>query len=620
MTTNIESVVYLLRDIPLDTEYNHTIDFPNIVAQEQFFDSKIFENFEENEDYSYIRDNEVLKVFANIDDLMGANYLYYINNGKRFYCFITKKTYVSANCTAIEFKVDVLQSFMFDYTLGECFVEREHQDRFTKKENWLEPIYNLESENLERGKDFLKVNENFIGDNYPNDFDLPSILTNNALQLFWVSIVAKEPLGTLEQPSNNTTNIKGLPTNVYTYITPIMVDSNNNSVYSPVLKLKLFENEQSVQSINLADLESLTQDPKVISISVSRYAPFNYGATKTSGMVGDFNRTIYEIYPLGLMSADPQIKTTKYGEGYFYFVDNPQFAQTPIFKLPHDKTIPLGAISPDNERNIEFEPKLNTNDYSYYELEIGNQSMVINIEDLPANEFKIEYVNTYSVKNSQAIIPLNYKGEARNKPDMLSFDASTNEMPLRTDAWLNYLAQNKASMVSGFITSALQTAGGIAIAGMTGGFGLAVAGTQSLGFAGDIANRVAQINDIKNTPDEVNQTALDIILDYAVKDLYIIQNEYSIRPQFKDKIFNYFYHYGYKCNTFKTPNTKSRYYFNYIKTIGANIITNIDNDFKNEILNAYDKGVTFWHWRNNEFQGVNIYLKENAEISLLEEI
>ena len=42
------------------------------------------------------------------------------------------------------------------------------------------------------------------------------------------------------------------------------------------------------------------------------------------------------------------------------------------------------------------------------------------------------------------------------------------------------------------------------------------------------------------------------------------------------KLYNYFYHYGYKANIFKSPNIRSRYYFNYIKTIGVNIKSNID--------------------------------------------
>ena len=165
-----------------------------------------------------------------------------------------------------------------------------------------------------------------------------------------------------------------------------------------------------------------------------------------------------------------------------------------------------------------------------------------------------------------------------------------------------------------------KTGAGIGIGLATGGIGLAVAGTQVLNYAGGIANSIAQINDIKNKPDEVKKTALDLVLDYTTKDLYLTLNNYDIRPQFKSKVFNYFYHYGYKCNDFKKPNTRSRYYFNYIKTIGANIKTNIDADFRSEIENAYNNGLTIWHYRSaGTFKGINNYNYENVEINLMED-
>ena len=65
---------------------------------------------------------------------------------------------------------------------------------------------------------------------------------------------------------------------------------------------------------------------------------------------------------------------------------------------------------------------------------------------------------------------------------------------------------------------------------------------------------------------------------------------------------------------------RSRYYFNYIKTIGANIKTNIDADFRAEIENAYNNGITIWHYRNaTTFKGVNNYDYENVETNLMED-
>lgn len=127
MQTIPNSTLYLCKNVDLDPNYNYTIDFDNITAQANYFDSKIATEFEINDGYSYIRDSQTLKVQANIDDLLGINYLFYNNGNKRYYAFITKKEYINPTCTSLSFKLDVLQSFMFNYEIDESFVEREHQ-------------------------------------------------------------------------------------------------------------------------------------------------------------------------------------------------------------------------------------------------------------------------------------------------------------------------------------------------------------------------------------------------------------------------------------------------------------------------------------------------------------
>ena len=73
----IKSTLYLCSGVPLDPNYSYTMDFDNLQAQTTYFDSKINNVLQENEDYSYIRDSEDIKVQANIDDLQGVNYLFY---------------------------------------------------------------------------------------------------------------------------------------------------------------------------------------------------------------------------------------------------------------------------------------------------------------------------------------------------------------------------------------------------------------------------------------------------------------------------------------------------------------------------------------------------------------
>lgn len=58
-----------------------------------------------------------------------ANYCIFNNSafeGKPIYCFVDTVDYVNNNTIDVHFTIDAMQTFMFDYTLGKCLVEREH--------------------------------------------------------------------------------------------------------------------------------------------------------------------------------------------------------------------------------------------------------------------------------------------------------------------------------------------------------------------------------------------------------------------------------------------------------------------------------------------------------------
>lgn len=74
-----------------------------------------------------------------------------------------------------------------------------------------------------------------------------------------------------------------------------------------------------------------------------------------------------------------------------------------------------------------------------------------------------------------------------------------------------------------------------------------------------------------------------------------IFTRYTIKSQFAQRIDKYFDMYGYKTNLVKIPNINNRPNWNYVKTIGANIIGNIPQTSLESIKAMYDNGVTLWH-------------------------
>ena len=139
----------LLSNIDFDNSYNNVLSFDSEEKQSEYFDTKVEYSFL---NFSIVRPNEEVKVQVNINDLNGVNYCRYENviNGKAktFYAFILSKEYVNPITTRLILETDIWQTYMFDFTMKESFVKREHQDRFTSDGK---VIVNNEPENIEIG-------------------------------------------------------------------------------------------------------------------------------------------------------------------------------------------------------------------------------------------------------------------------------------------------------------------------------------------------------------------------------------------------------------------------------------------------------------------------------------
>ena len=76
-------------------------------------------------------------------------------------------------------------------------------------------------------------------------------------------------------------------------------------------------------------------------------------------------------------------------------------------------------------------------------------------------------------------------------------------------------------------------------------------------------------------------------------------------------IDDYFSMFGYKVNTIKVPQFNSRPYWNYIKTSGINMIGNVPQDALSVIKQMFDNGVTMWHalgymYKYDEYKRLNV--------------
>ena len=125
------STIKLLHNVPLDPTYEHTIFFDYVDRQTQWFNNYVKTGmvFERQSYQRHSRGYIKLEVLA--DNVYDCNYVMFRNTSfgnKWFYAFVTNVEYVNNNVTLIQYEIDVMQTWFFDYALGECFVEREHSD------------------------------------------------------------------------------------------------------------------------------------------------------------------------------------------------------------------------------------------------------------------------------------------------------------------------------------------------------------------------------------------------------------------------------------------------------------------------------------------------------------
>ena len=117
-------MIKLIKSYPYDNNYDYTKMFSNESEQKQFFRSFDYENVDE---HNYIKIEKSFNVKYDYDYLEneGVNYVIFDNGYRTIYAFIIKKEYVRENLTRIIYEVDVIQTFMFDFSINNSFVERK---------------------------------------------------------------------------------------------------------------------------------------------------------------------------------------------------------------------------------------------------------------------------------------------------------------------------------------------------------------------------------------------------------------------------------------------------------------------------------------------------------------
>lgn len=135
MIVQPQSNLKLLANVPFTPEQTHQIMFASESAQLQYMNAHVTAGFTNQ---SYVKKDDYIRLEVNPDAVYNCSYVMWQNVGfgnKWFYGFITDIQYVSPECCGIRIQVDYYQSWLFQFTVGKCYVEREHVSNDAKGRN-----------------------------------------------------------------------------------------------------------------------------------------------------------------------------------------------------------------------------------------------------------------------------------------------------------------------------------------------------------------------------------------------------------------------------------------------------------------------------------------------------
>lgn len=617
--------IYLCKNALVDRSYSHTIDFKNSSEQLAYWNSLVKYALT---DYSYIRrKTQFIKVDKTLDELKDVNYLFYraTENSKYYFCFVTSKEYIGDNTTYIYYETDVLQTYMFDYEVKQSYVLQEHCDRWDAN---LKPIYSRTEENLDYGSEYS------VEAGYKIEADLSE-------NYQWYIAICKA--GTLEEVTGRNTKEVDKVGAISPYIYYLLPERVNDNVYFESAGVAYFNNsgEGKTNTINglndfLKTMSETSLGTFVQQIVRLPYLPFNVEITNESS-TPYFNFTVEEgdlnldvtTFGLGTSGTRSFLRITSFSRASGNLhkkLASMEWNEGIKEAMPTAEQWKEVKANPYNtERDKRFESKLLTHPYRYNLFTDWKANpVVIKNEYLFNDKIQVNFTQAISFNSPARYWIEGYRKDPEGRGNALT-QLVPEEAPVITDAYYNYMLQNKNqiqanqtnAIVSGVTAVGQQVIGGAIFGGVGGGIanGLSSGLTSAVNYQNMIRSENAKQKDLKNLPDTIinsNDSNFNIFDNNTWLSFYRLK----ICCEFEELLADTFAMTGYTVKRVKIPNLKTRVRYNYVKTIGANIVGSFDQEDLNTIKQIFDNGITFWHYNTTNFKMLD-YSLENIETKLI---
>ena len=554
------SDVVLCRGVPIESDYKYTLYFDSIAAQNNYFFSKAFKQFH-NVSYQRERRNYItLEIPAT--QVYACNYLLFKNTSygeKWFFAFVDSVEYVNDNVTDIHYELDMMQTWMFEYTLMQCLVEREHS--VTDK-----IFENTRPENIGYGELMCGVSQN--------------LLSSRGLLGEYACVITSKPYSTGGDD----------PIKLYSQFCP---------VYGYI---------GSAEDMNVLvqDFVRSGQQDAVLSVTVAN-ALMARGADETHfDMPKQVPKEDFKFVCYGVTSGNY--------EGEEQFKD-----QLPNGYKPRNKKLfgyPYNQLWISNNQGT-------VNEYRYEDFKIDKDGffhMEVAASGISSPECVLypldyrgvaKYYDHALVLTGYPTVPWigdtykAYMAMNRNQIENALYTQAFNGVINTVSAFLGgtMTVNNAADMLQAAkadASNAGKTVSQTTKTGLrqqaTGGIFSAIgtAGTSAVDFMTSAWQVEAKLKDVSNIPPNVGGLSGAGSVTNALARFDYSTYYMCVKPEYAEIVDKFFDMFGYNTCTVKVPNTHSRPHWNYVKTVGCEIQGFLPQEAANVIKAVYDRGVTFW--------------------------
>ena len=551
-----DSTIELFRNLKLDNAYSNTMWFPNVGAQNAFYAQMVYKRYT---NYTYQRkDLGTVRIEAPISELYSVDYMRFKNTlfeNKWFYAFVTSVEYINNDVTAVHYVIDVIQTYMFDWHLEQCLIERQHSTTDVAGDN-------LVAEGMELGDYINDDNAVLWSPDTSRGYSYMVALGCDSTYFDFLAGAASPQLITRGVYG-------GMVNGLYSAVAYLICDT----VVDPDVILNLIKQLQTDNMIGA--VISITMIPAELSLTDAPYS-YDYNVTKPTSLDGHtpINKKLL-TYPYCYLDVyndqteHQELRYELFSTTNCVFTLNTMLCATPE-AIIYAKNYNSAVKNPDTSLSISGFPQI-----PYY-----NDSY-------------------------KAWCALNYDQMAVSR-QIAAQQNAFNQQGIG-------IAQNQ--MMGNTAINTLQSGIGAVSAAMMGNFGGAF--SSAVSAAGHVQNAVyeTQKNELASSRSEYDEYAVtlrqsadesrakklantphagssSIAVATGTKGFWY--NKISIRKQYAERIDKYFTMFGYAQNKVAVPNIHARQYFTYIKTVGSCVSGYIPQDDRELIDTIFDRGIRFW--------------------------